>query len=304
MAARPAAVGAMRSMTSLAKNQTTFRSSQMRSTRTDFAPATRRGMTATPLYKDILTETRGKVGLITLNRPKALNALNSNVIAELTDALQKFDANPHISAVVLTGSEKSFAAGADIKEMAGKDFMECMKSNFVSNWGSIGNARKPVIAAVNGFAFGGGCEVAMMCDIIYAGDNAIFSQPEISIGTIPGGGGTQRLAKAIGKSRAMEMILTGEKIDAAEALRLGLVSKVFPASETLNKALETAEKIASFSSPHTIIAKEAINQSYELGLQQGLLYEIRSFWSTFGTKDKMEGMKAFVEKRKPEFKNE
>jgi len=301
-----AAVGAMRSVSSISRSVWAPSSGKVsvRSTQPVSFPAAARSLSTTPLYKDILVETKGKVGVITLNRPKALNALNSNLINEVSDALEKFDANPAVNAVVLTGSEKSFAAGADIKEMANKPFIECLKANFVGSWHAIGKARKPIIAAVNGFAFGGGCEVAMMCDIIYAGDNAKFGQPEITIGTIPGAGGTQRLIRSIGKSRAMEMILTGEQIDAQEALRLGLVSKVFPKGETLAKAIETAEKIASFSQPHTMLAKEAVNQANELGLQQGLQYEQRAFWSTFATADQKEGMGAFVEKRKPDYKNE
>mmetsp|Transcript_38588 Transcript_38588/g.60202 ORF Transcript_38588/g.60202 Transcript_38588/m.60202 type:complete len:207 (-) Transcript_38588:135-755(-) len=206
--------------------------------------------------------------------------------------------------MVLTGSEKAFAAGADIKEMASKKFADVFKNAWVANWGNIGRARKPIVAAVNGFALGGGCEMAMMCDIIYAGENAKFGQPEITIGTIPGGGGTQRLIRVVGKSRAMEMILTGDQIDAKEALSLGLVSKVYPVEETLPKAIECAEKIASFSQPAVMIAKEATNMAYETGMQQGLFYELRAFWSTFATHDQKEGMGAFAEKRKPVFKDE
>eukprot|EP00918_Siedleckia_nematoides_P009159 GHVU01020027.1.p2 GENE.GHVU01020027.1~~GHVU01020027.1.p2 ORF type:complete len:237 (-),score=55.85 GHVU01020027.1:29-685(-) len=213
------------------------------------------------------------------------------------------DADPGISALVLTGSEKAFAAGADIKEMAPKSYMDNFLGNWLSNWGVIGKTRKPVIAAVNGYALGGGCEVAMMCDIIYAGENARFGQPEITIGTIPGGGGTQRLIREIGKGRAMEMILTGEQIDAAEALRLGLVARVFPPAETVDAAVKTAAKMASFSLPHLMMAKEAVNQAYEVGLQQGLQGELRAFWGTFATDDQKEGMSAFAEKRKPSFTN-
>ncbi|KAJ1496328.1 enoyl-CoA hydratase mitochondrial precursor [Baffinella frigidus] len=257
-----------------------------------------------PAYENIIVTTQGKVGLITLNRPKALNALNSALIAELGAAIRAFDKNSDVSVVVLTGADKAFAAGADIKEMKDKSFMECFKQDFISNWGDIAKSRKPVIAAVNGFALGGGCEVAMMCDIIYCGDNAVFGQPEITIGTIPGGGGTQRLIREIGKSRSMEMILSGEQISAPEALRLGLVSKVFAPEETLPAALKLAQKIARYSQPSLITAKEAVNNAYDMGLQQGLKAEIRAFWSTFATADQKEGMGAFAEKRKPEFKDE
>ncbi|EKX41580.1 hypothetical protein GUITHDRAFT_88345 [Guillardia theta CCMP2712] len=263
-----------------------------------------RSLTTKASYNNILVEKRGKVALLTLNRPKALNALNSELMNELQDAMSTLDTDSGVGAFVLTGSEKAFAAGADIKEMSSKTFVDTYKGNWLSNWGSISRLRKPIIAAVNGYALGGGCEVAMMCDIIYAGDNARFGQPEITIGTIPGGGGTQRLIRAIGKARAMEMILTGEQMTAEEALRSGLVAKVFPKEETVAKAIETAEKISSFSQNHVIMAKEAVNQAYEVGLQQGLLFELRSFWTTFATEDQKEGMAAFIEKRKPNFRDQ
>ena len=221
-------------------------------------------------YDNILVEKRDKVALITLHRPKALNALNSALINDLSHAMASLDADPAVSALVLTGSEKAFAAGADIKEMAPKSYMDNFLGNWLSNWGVISKTRKPVIAAVNGYALGGGCEVAMMCDLIYAGDNARFGQPEITIGTIPGGGGTQRLIREIGKSRAMEMILTGEQMDAAEAHRRGLVAKIFPPGETVEEAMKTAAKMAAHSLPHLMMAKQAVNDAYEVGLLQGL----------------------------------
>jgi len=256
-------------------------------------------------YKNIIVERKEeeKVLIITLNRPKALNALNSGLMSELIDALEKADANPQVSCIVLTGGDKAFAAGADIKEMASKSFIDCYKENFAATWQAVSRTRKPIVAAVNGFCLGGGCEVAMMADIMYAGDNAKFAQPEITLGTIPGAGGTQRLVRQIGKSRAMELCLTGEMMGADEALRLGLVSKVFPAAETIPEAIKTAGKIASMSQMSVEMCKEAINQSYETGLQQGLVHESRAFWSTFATKDQKEGMGAFVEKRKPDFKD-
>jgi len=255
-------------------------------------------------YDNILTETRGKVALITLNRPKALNAMNTFLIADLLDALQKFDKDPNIGAIVITGNERAFSSGADIKEMQSKTFVDCFKTRHLENWWQIPKTRKPIIAAVNGVARGGGCELSMMCDILYAGENATFGEVEIKIGVLPGGGGTQRLVRATGKSKAMEMILTGQPIDAQEALRLGLASKVVPVDQTVKEAVALGERIASMSLPAVIMAKEAVNQSYELSLAEGLRYELRLFWSLFGTKDQKEGMSAFVEKRKPNFTNE
>jgi len=252
----------------------------------------------------ILTEKRGKVGLITLNRPKALNALCDGLIAELNQQVAEYDADQDIGAIVITGSERAFAAGADIKEMKDQTYMSAYNSNMLSRWHNITKIRTPVIAAVNGHALGGGCELAMMCDIIIAGDKAKFGQPEIALGTIPGCGGTQRLTRAIGKSKAMEKILTGEPITAQEAEKAGLVSKVVPAAELVNKAVETASKIASFSKPVVSLAKEAVNAAYETTLDQGVLFERRLFHSTFATKDQKEGMTAFTEKRKPVWKNE
>ncbi|EGZ20232.1 hypothetical protein PHYSODRAFT_285389 [Phytophthora sojae] len=256
-------------------------------------------------YESILTEVRGKVAIITLNRPKALNALCSPLIEELNGAAHAFDADPSIGAIVITGSgSKAFAAGADIKEMATKTFVDAYKSNMFANWGDITKVSKPVIAAVNGYALGGGCELAMLCDLIIAGDSAKFGQPEITLGTIPGCGGTQRLIRAVGKSKAMEMILTGNMIDAQQAERDGLVARVVPADQLLDEALKTANKIASFSQPVVKMAKEAVNAAYEQSLQEGLKYESRLFWSSFATKDQKEGMAAFVEKRKADFKDE
>lgn len=252
----------------------------------------------------IKTETRGtdnRVGLVTLNRPKALNALFAPLMAELIQALEEMDNDPKIGAIVLTGSDKAFAAGADIKEMQNRDFTSNYREDFLAWWANIANTRKPIIAAVNGYALGGGCEVAMMCDIIYAGDGAKFGQPEITIGTIPGAGGTQRLTRAIGKSRAMEMNLTGVPINAQEAAAAGLVSKIFPADQLVDEAIKTADKIASHSKIAVQMCKEATNAAYELSLKEGLRFEKRLFQATFATNDRKEGMTAFVEKRKPEW---
>jgi len=246
-------------------------------------------------------ETRGtdnRVALVTLDRPKALNALFSPLMSELLSTLATLDQDPAIGAIVLTGSDRAFAAGADIKEMQNRDFASNYKEDFLGWWGNIANTKKPIIAAVNGYALGGGCEVAMMCDIIYAGDKAKFGQPEITLGTIPGAGGTQRLTRAIGKSRAMEMNLTGLPITAAEAASAGLVSKVFPADQLVEEAIKTADKIASHSKVAVQMAKEATNAAHELSLKEGLRLEKRIFHSSFGTKDRKEGMDAFVEKRK------
>ncbi|KAJ1975946.1 hypothetical protein H4R35_002916, partial [Dimargaris xerosporica] len=235
-------------------------------------------------YKYLLVETRDKVGLVTLNRPKALNALCGDLFHELNAVMESFDNDPKVGAIVLTGSEKAFAAGADIKEMHNTNYIENYKTNFLGHWTNITNIRKPIIAAVNGFALGGGCELAMMCDIIYAGEKAKFGQPEIKLGTIPGAGGTQRLTRAVGKSKAMEMILTGAwNLSAEEAERAGLVSKVLPADQLVNEAVKTASKIAELSQPAVQMAKEAVNQAYEVNLQAGLLFERRLFHSTFGT---------------------
>ncbi|KAF0690172.1 Aste57867_18422 [Aphanomyces stellatus] len=249
----------------------------------------------------IKTDVNGKVGIITLNRPKALNALCDGLIQEVNAAAQAFDKDANIGAIILTGSDKAFAAGADIKEMATREFIEVYNSTMFANWGDITKVHKPVIAAVNGFALGGGCELAMMCDMIIAGDKAKFGQPEIKLGTIPGVGGTQRLIRAIGKAKAMHLILTGDMIDAHQAERDGLVAKVVPADKLLEEALAVANKIAAYSKPITRMAKEAVNASYETSLQEGLKYEGRLFYSSFATHDQKEGMAAFIEKRAANF---
>ncbi|KAJ1831136.1 putative enoyl-CoA hydratase, mitochondrial [Coemansia sp. RSA 2711] len=262
--------------------------------------------TEVPAYKMILAETQGRVAVVTLNRPKALNALCSELFHEINDALARFDNDDSIGAVVLTGSERAFAAGADIKEMKDTQFVSNYKTNFLGHWvEQIGRMRKPIIAAVNGYALGGGCELAMMCDIIYAGEKAVFGQPEINLGTIPGAGGTQRLTRAVGKSKAMEMILTGTiNLNADEAKTYGLVSAVFPPEKLVEEAIKTAGKIASKGAVSVQMAKEAVNQAYELNLSSGLHFERRLFQATFSTKDQKEGMSAFAEKRKPSFVHE
>ena len=252
-------------------------------------------------YETILIDTRNAVGVITLNRPKALNALCAQLIAELNDVLDGFEADDGVKAMVITGSERAFAAGADISEMQDKDFASVTKHDFIEPWERITRCRKPVIAAVAGYALGGGCELAMMCDIIIAAEGAKFGQPEITLGTIPGSGGTQRLTRAVGKSKAMDMILTGRMMDAEEAMRSGLVSRVVPADKLLDEVLAVAGKIAAMSAPVVAMAKEAVNRSYEVTLSEGVRFERRLFQSTFATDDRREGMAAFVEKRKAEF---
>jgi len=255
-------------------------------------------------YENITVEKRGSVGLIALNRPKALNALCKALIEDLGHALDDMEADAEIGCVVLTGSDKAFAAGADIKEMASKSYMDAYMADFITvGWERVTTCRKPIIAAVAGYALGGGCEVAMMCDFILAADNAKFGQPEILLGTIPGSGGTQRLTRFVGKSKAMEMVLTGRQIDAAEAERCGLVSRVLPLAELLPEALKVAEKIAGLSRPIVMMAKECVNRSYESTLAEGVLFERRVFHSTFATEDQKEGMAAFVDKRKAAFKH-
>lgn len=249
----------------------------------------------------VLQETKGKVALLTLNRPKALNALNDSLIAELNSKLSAIDADQTHHAVVLTGSLKAFAAGADIKEMKDKVFPWTYESRMLGQWGNIAHTRKPVIAAVNGFALGGGFELALMCDIIYAGAKAQFALPEVTLGTIPGAGGTQRLIREIGKSKAMEMILTGNRLDAETALRLGLVAKVVEPEQLVAEALALGDKIATFSRPVIAMAKDCVNKSQQLPLDQGLEYERRIFWSTFATADQKEGMGAFADKRAAQF---
>ncbi|MGH6991392.1 MAG: enoyl-CoA hydratase [Stellaceae bacterium] len=255
-------------------------------------------------YENILVEEKGAVGIITLNRPKALNALCAALIAELGAALDGFEADDGIGAIVLTGSDKAFAAGADIKEMAPKSYMSAYLEDFITNgWERVTTCRKPIIAAVAGFALGGGCEVAMMCDTIIAADTAKFGQPEITLGIIPGAGGTQRLTRFVGKAKAMDMILTGRMMDAAEAERAGLVSRVVPTEKLSAEALAIAERIAALSRPSVMMAKEAVNRAYETTLHEGVRFERRLFHSLFATEDQKEGMAAFIEKRKPAFKN-
>ena len=254
-------------------------------------------------YENILVETRGRVGIISLNRPKALNALNSALMRELTAALDGFEAERNIGAVVITGSEKAFAVGADIKEMHSLTFPDTYLDDFVAPYSRLADFRKPVIAAVAGFALGGGCELAMMCDIIVAADNAQFGQPEIKLAVIPGIGGTQRLIREIGKSKAMDLILTGRMMGAEEAERSGLVARVVPAAKLRDEALKVAETIAEMSLPIAMMAKEAINRAYETSLSEGLRFERRLFQPMFAISDQKEGMGAFIEKRKPDFRH-
>jgi enoyl-CoA hydratase len=250
----------------------------------------------------IVVETRERVGLITINRPKQLNALNDQVMDEIGDAMTKFDADEGISAIVITGSDRAFAAGADIGAMAQWSYMDVFKTDYITrNWEVIRRVRKPVIAAVAGFALGGGCELAMMCDIVIAADTAKFGQPEIKLGVMPGAGGTQRLPRAISKAKAMDMCLTSRMMDAAEAERSGLVSRVVPADRLLDEAIGAAATIAEFSLPAVMMAKEAVNRAYETTLSEGVLFERRLFHSLFATDDQKEGMTAFLEKRKPKF---
>lgn len=254
-------------------------------------------------YENIRVETRGKVGLITLHRPDALNALNAALMAELGKAVDAFENNADIGAIVITGSEKAFAAGADIKEMQDKSFVDVYATDFItSSWERIATCRKPIIAAVAGYALGGGCEVAMMCDFILAADTAKFGQPEIRLGIIPGSGGTQRLTRFVGKSKAMEMVLTGRMMDAAEAERCGLVSRIVPADKLVEEAVKVAGEIANLSSVSVMMAKEAVNRAYETTLAEGVRFERRLFHATFALEDQKEGMAAFVAKRKPQFK--
>ena len=262
-------------------------------------------MSGTPGYRNLLVERRGAVGIITLNRPQALNALNAALITELASALDNFESDAAIGAIVLTGGEKAFAAGADIKEMLTKTYPQIYLDDFItSGWERVGQCRKPVVAAVAGFALGGGCEVAMMCDIIIAADNARFGQPEITLGTIPGAGGTQRLARFVGKAKAMDLCLTGRMMDATEAERAGLISRVVPAAELLSEAVKVAERVASMSRPIAMMVKESISRAWETTLTEGVRFERRLFHATFATEDRKEGMAAFVEKRAPSFRNQ
>ncbi len=254
-------------------------------------------------HQHILVETRGRVGLIRLNRPQALNALNAALVAELAAAVDAFEADAGIGCVVITGSEKAFAAGADIKEMADKSFIDVFLGNFAFSWDRVAHARKPVVAAVAGFALGGGCELAMQCDMIIAADNAKFGQPEIKLGIIPGIGGTQRLTRAVGKAKAMDLILTGRMMDAVEAERAGLVARVVPAADLVDEAMKAAETIAGMGLPSVLAAKEAVNRAFETSLAEGVNFERRAFHSLFATADQKEGMAAFVEKRPAKFEN-
>jgi enoyl-CoA hydratase len=253
--------------------------------------------------ENIIVETRGRVGLIRLNRPQALNALNAALIRELAHAVDGFEADGAIGCMVITGSDKAFAAGADIKEMAERAFIEVYLGDFAADWHRVAEARKPVIAAVAGFALGGGCELAMQCDIIIAADNAKFGQPEIKLGIIPGIGGTQRLTHAVGKAKAMDLILTGRMMDAQEAERSGLVARIVPLANLLDEALKTADAIAGMSLPSVLAAKEAVNRALETSLAEGIHFERRIFHSLFATADQKEGMAAFVAKRPPKFEN-
>ena len=255
-------------------------------------------------YENILVEKTGAVAVIRLNRPQAMNALNAKLMAELAQALGELEADDGVRCLVLTGNDKAFAAGADIKEMKDRSFMDVYKTDFITaTWEQLSKTRKPVIAAVAGYALGGGCEIAMMCDFIIAAENARFGQPEITIGTIPGSGGTQRLTRFVGKSKAMEMCLTGRMMDAAEAERSGLVSRVVPLADLMAEAMKAAEKIAGLSLPVVMLAKEAVNRAYETTMAEGVRFERRLFHATFATEDQKEGMSAFAEKRPPKFKD-
>ncbi|MGH7114141.1 MAG: enoyl-CoA hydratase [Stellaceae bacterium] len=253
-------------------------------------------------YDNILVERRGAVGIIRLNRPSALNALNAALIDDLGHAFDDLEFDPAIGAIVLTGNDKAFAAGADVKEMADKSYPEIYLEDFITTgWERVGQCRKPVVAAVAGFALGGGCEIAMMCDIVIAADTARFGQPEIQLGTMPGAGGTQRLARFVGKAKAMDLCLTGRMMDAAEAERAGLVSRVVPSADLLTEAIKVAERITQMSRPIAMMVKESVNRAYETSLAEGVRFERRLFHSTFATEDRKEGMAAFIEKRKPAF---
>ncbi len=254
-------------------------------------------------YENIIVEARGRVGLIRLNRPQALNALNRALMRELGNAIAEFEADTNIGCMVIAGSDKAFAAGADIKEMAEKDFADVYFDDFCADWHQAAAARKPVVAAVAGFALGGGCELALQCDLIIAADNAKFGQPEIKLGIIPGIGGTQRLTRAVGKAKAMDLILTGRMMDAQEAERSGLVARVVPAANLIEEATKVADAIAAMSLPSVLAAKESVNRAFESSLAEGIRFERRIFHSLFATDDQSEGMNAFIEKRAPKFKN-
>ena len=251
-----------------------------------------------------IVERRGRVGIVRLNRPQALNALNVTLKDELLNAVEAFDADTDVGCILMTGSDKAFAAGADIKEMAGQSYIDIFRADYTADYERLARVRKPIIAAVAGFVLGGGCELAMMCDLIIAADNAKFGQPEIKLGVIPGIGGTQRLARAVGKAKAMDLILTGRMMDAAEAERSGLVARVVPAASLMEEAMKVAETIAAMSQPSLLAAKEAVNRSFETSLAEGVRFERRVFHALFATKDRKEGMAAFIEKRPPRFTNE
>jgi len=255
-------------------------------------------------YQNIIVEKKGRVGVVTLNRPKALNALCDALVTDLGRALDDFEADLHIGAIVITGSEKAFAAGADIKEMKDRGFIDVYVGDFITRgWERVAQCRKPVIAAVAGYALGGGCEMAMMCDIVLAAENAKFGQPEITLGVLPGAGGTQRLTRLVGKAKAMEMCLSGRMMDAAEAERSGLVSRVVPTETLMDEAMKLAERIAGMSTPVAMMVKESVNRAYETTLAEGIRFERRLFHAAFATEDQKEGMSAFVEKRQPDFKD-
>jgi enoyl-CoA hydratase len=254
-------------------------------------------------YETILLERRGRVGIITLNRPRALNALNSQLMREVVSVVEELDADSEIGAILITGSERAFAAGADIKEMQPKSYMDVYLDDFFAAWDRLAAARTPLIAAVSGYALGGGCELAMLCDVLIASDTAVFGQPEIKLGVIPGIGGSQRLTRAVGKAKAMEMCLTGRNMKVEEAERAGLVSRIVPVADLLDDAIATATTIAEMSLPVAMMAKEAVNRSFESSLREGVLFERRVFHSTFATEDQKEGMSAFIEKRTPNFKH-
>ena len=254
-------------------------------------------------YETIIVESKGRVGLVRLNRPNALNALNAQLVDEMSKAFDAFEDDEGIGCILVAGSDKAFAAGADIKEMQSKTYMQAYKEDFISKWDRVSTVRKPVVAAVAGFALGGGCELAMMCDIVIAADTARFGQPEIKLGVMPGSGGTQRLIRQVGKAKAMELCLTGRMMDAAEAERANLVARVVPAASLMDEAMKTAEAIASMPLPATMMCKESINRAYETTLTEGIRFERRVFHAMFATADQKEGMAAFVEKRPADFKN-
>ncbi len=255
-------------------------------------------------YETIKVETKGKVGVITLDRPKALNALNTQLIGEVVQAAQDFDANEKVGCLIITGSEKAFAAGADIKEMQPLSYIDAFDQDFFAGWDGLTRVRKPVIAAVSGYALGGGCELAMMCDFIIAADSAKFGQPEITLGVMPGMGGSQRLTRFVGKSKSMDMCLTGRMMNAEEAERCGLVSRVVSSNDLMETVMDAAAKIADFSQPSVAMTKASVNRAYESTLAEGVLFERRLFHSLFATDDQDEGMNAFIEKRSPQFRNQ